>query len=191
MSSSIFLLTPTLDADPRLHLREWKISVNRYARTLLAQYDPYGLLSAVADPVVWQALPANIGVDAAGNVAYRALPTYPAPTPLIAGDGPATRDIFKAATDARHAHLSALAKLTTVLLTSIGETNRNAIAHPLYDTQLLTPRGIMTAMSNMHGVFTQSDVDALNLPLTVKLPSLSTFEAHVAAYRHALAALTI
>jgi hypothetical protein len=144
MSSSIFLLTPTLDADPRLYLREWKISVNRYARTLIAQYDPYGLLSAVADPVVWQALPANIGVDAAGNVAYRALPQYPAPAPLIAGDGPATRDIFKAATDARHAHLSAMATLTTVLLTSIGETNRKAISHPLYDTQLLTPRDIMT-----------------------------------------------
>jgi hypothetical protein len=83
MSSSVFHLTPTLSDNPRLHLRDWKLSINRYARTLLAQHDPYGLLSAVADPIVWQALPANINIDAAGNPDYRALPTYPAPPPLL------------------------------------------------------------------------------------------------------------
>ena len=97
--------------------------------------------------------------------------------------------MFKTATDARSAYLEATATLTTVLLTSIGETNRKAIAHPIYDTQLHTPRTIVDAMTTMHGVFTQTDVDSLQLPLTVKLPSLSVFEAHVADFRHALAAL--
>ena len=76
MSSSVFTLTPTLSINPRLYLRDWKLAVNRYARTLLAQYDPYGLLSAVADDTVWQALPANVTLDANGNPVYRALPQY-------------------------------------------------------------------------------------------------------------------
>ena len=80
-SSTIFSLTPTLSADPRLHLREWKISANRYARSLLAKLDSCGLLGAVADTIVWQALPDNVITDGAGLVSYRAIPTYPAPPP--------------------------------------------------------------------------------------------------------------
>ena len=81
MSPSVFILTPSLADNPRLHLREWRLSVNRYARTLLARFDPYGLLSEVADQTIWQALPANITVDVNGNPDFRVRPTYPAPPP--------------------------------------------------------------------------------------------------------------
>jgi hypothetical protein len=77
-------ITPTLAEHPSINLPSWLHAVNRYARTLFSEFDPYGLLFLVADDVVWQALPANhLPADAQGNPVFRARPTFDTPPPLL------------------------------------------------------------------------------------------------------------
>jgi hypothetical protein len=81
----------------------------------------------------------------------RARPDFPAPADLAAGDGPAVRDAFKRATDARSAWLACSAAFCAAILDSIGESNRLAISDPDTDTLHLFPRDIINAMTALHG----------------------------------------
>ena len=182
-------ITPSLADNSAINLPAWLNSVNRLARTLFAEYDPYGLLFLVADNVVWQALPANQITDAAGNPAIRARPTFPTPPDLALNAGPAARDIHKHLLRSSMSYLSTLVTLTTALIESIGDSNRTAISHPIYETTLLTPTDIVNQMTTMHSNYTQLDIDVLREPLSVKLSTLTDFRPHVATFRQALAAL--
>jgi hypothetical protein len=50
-------ITPSLSSEPRKHFRPWLHAVNRYARSLFAQFDVYGLLFLVATDAIWNLLP--------------------------------------------------------------------------------------------------------------------------------------
>ncbi len=103
----------------------------------------------------------------------RAIPDFPAPADLAAGDGPAVRDNFKRATAARAAWLEVSAAFCAAILDSIGESNRLAISDPDTDTLHLSPRDIINAMTALHGTMTGAEVDALRLPLKKKLAALA------------------
>jgi hypothetical protein len=132
-------ILPTLTDNSSINLSPWLQAVNRFARTLLSEHDPFGLLFLVADDVVWAALPANQIADAQGNPAIRPRPTFDMPSPPLAVTaGPAARDTHKLATRAAMSYRAAWVVLTTALIESIGENNRIAISHPIYETTLLT-----------------------------------------------------
>jgi hypothetical protein len=67
---------------------------------------------------------------------FRTRPDFPAPAVLAAGDGPAVRDAFKRATDARSAWLAVSAAFCAAILDSIGESNCLAISDPDTDTSI-------------------------------------------------------
>ena len=69
----------------------------------------------VCDDAVWAILNTPPGG------VLRARPDFPAPADLAAGDGPAIRDAFKRATDARSAWLACSAAFCAAILDSIGE----------------------------------------------------------------------
>jgi len=119
----------------------------------------------------------------------RARPDFPAPAALAAGDGPAVRDAFKRATDARASWLACSAAFCAAILDSIGESNRLAIADPDTDTLHLSPRDIINAMTALHGTMTGAEVDALRLPLKRKLAALADLPAHIVLFRGHLARL--
>ncbi len=102
---------------------------------------------------------------------------------------PAARDAFKRATDSRAALLTCAASFLLAILDSIGEANRLAISDPLTDTLHLTPRGVIIAMTTLHGVMTGAEVDALRLPLKKKLSAVSDLPSHVVTFRGVLARL--
>ncbi len=81
------------------------------------------------------------------------------------------------------------ASFLLAILDSIGETNRLAISDPLTDTIHLTPRGIIVAMTALHGVMTGAEVDALRLPLKKQLSAVSDLPSHVVTFRGGLARL--
>jgi hypothetical protein len=89
------IITPTLHDHPRTNLVPWKIALNRSARAVFAEWDQYGFLFGVCDDAVWAVLNTPHGGP------LRARPDFPAPADLAPGDGPAVRDAFKRATDAR------------------------------------------------------------------------------------------
>ena len=75
-------ITPNLHENPSINLPQWKLSIYRFARTLMSRHDAYGLLFLVAPDPVWNALPGNIlPPDGAGNPVFRARPAFPAPAP--------------------------------------------------------------------------------------------------------------
>ncbi len=119
----------------------------------------------------------------------RARPEFPAPADLAAGDGPAVRDAFKRATDARASWLACSAAFCTAILDSIGESNCLAISDPDTDTLHLSPRDIINAMTALHGTMTGAEVDALRLPLKKKLAALVDLPAHIVTFRGHVARL--
>jgi hypothetical protein len=80
----------------------------------------------------------------------RARPDFPVPADLQANAGPAARDAFERATDARAAWLACSAAFCVAILNSIGESNRLAISDPETDTLHLSPRDIINAMTALH-----------------------------------------
>jgi hypothetical protein len=121
---------------------------------------------------------------------FRARPEFPAPADLQANAGPAARDAFERATDARSAWLACSAAFCAAILDSIGESNRLAISDPDTDTLHLSPRDIINAMTALHGTMTGAEVDALRLPLKKKLSSIVDLLAHIVTFRGHLARLT-
>ena len=119
----------------------------------------------------------------------RARPDFPEPAALAAGANPAARDAFKRATESRAALLACAASFLLAILDSIGEANRLAISDPLTDTLHLTPRGVIIAMTALHGVMTGAEVDALRQPLKKKLSSVSDLPSHIVTFRGVLARL--
>jgi hypothetical protein len=75
------------------------------------------------------------------------------------------------------------------ILDSIGEANSLAISDPLTDTLHLTPRGVIVAMTVLHGAMTGAELDALRLPLKKKLSAVSDLPAHIVTFLGILARL--
>jgi hypothetical protein len=119
----------------------------------------------------------------------RARPDFPEPAALAAGANPAARYALKRATDSRAALLVCSASFLLAILDSIGEANCLAISDPLTDTLHLTPRGVIVAMTALHGVMTGVKVDALRLLLKKKLSAVSDLPSHVVTFRGVLARL--
>ena len=185
MSNSKLSLTisPTLTDHPRANLVPWKLAINRAARGVFAEWDAYGFLFAVCDDALWALLNTPPGGP------LRARPDFPEPAALAAGANPAARDAFKRATESRAALLACAASFLLAILDSIGEANRLAISDPLTDTLHLTPRGVIIAMTALHGVMTGAEVDALRQPLKKKLSSVSDLPSHIVTFRGVLARL--
>ena len=177
------IITPTLHDNPRTNLVLWKIAINRAARGVFAEWDAFGFLFGVCDDAVWAVLNTPPG----GQLRDR--PEFPAPPDLHAQAGPAARDAFKRATDARSAWLACSAAFCVAILESIGESNRLAISDPDTDTLHLSPRDIINAMTALHGALTGAEVDALRLPLKKKLSALADLPAHIVTFRGHLARL--
>jgi hypothetical protein len=131
----------------------------------------------ICDDAVWAVLNTPPGQQ------LRARPDFPAPADLQANAGPAARDAFKRATDARAAWLACSAAFSVAILDSIGESNRLAISDPDTDTLHLYPRDIINAMTALHGALTGAEVDALCLPLKKKLSALADLPAHIVTFR--------
>jgi hypothetical protein len=113
----------------------WKIALNRSARAVFGEWDQFDFLFGVCDDAVWAVLSLSPGEP------LRARPDLPAPAALAAGDGPAVRDAFKRATDARSAWLAVSAAFCAAILDSKGESNRLAILDPDTDaTPFICPR---------------------------------------------------
>ena len=185
MSNSKLSLTisPTLTDHPRANLVPWKLAINRAARGVFAEWDAYGFLFAVCDDALWALLNTPPGGP------LRARPDFPEPAALAAGANPAARDAFKRATESRAALLACAASFLLAILDSIGEANRLAISDPLTDTLHLTPRGVIIAMTALHGVMTGAEVDALRQPLKKKLSAVSDLPSHIVTFRGVLARL--
>ena len=150
---------------------------------MFAEWDAFGFLFGVCDDAVWAVLNTPPG----GQLRDR--PEFPAPPDLHAQAGPAARDAFKRATDARSAWLACSAAFCVAILDSIGESNRLAISDPETDTLHLSPRDIINAMTALHGAMTGAEVDALRLPLKKKLSALADLPAHIVTFRGHLAQL--
>jgi hypothetical protein len=127
------IITPTLHDHSRTNLVPWKIAINRSARAVFAEWDRFGFLFSVCDDTVWAVL------DTPGGQ-LRVRPDFPVPADLAVGAGPAARDAFKRATEARSAWLACSAAFCAAILDSIGESNRLAISDPDTDTLHLSPR---------------------------------------------------
>ncbi len=112
----------------------------------------------------------------------RVRPDFPVPADLQAYAGPAVRDAFKRATDARSAWLAVSAAFCAAILDSIGESNRLAILDPDTNTLHLFPRDIINAMTALHGTMMGSDVDALRLSLKKKLSALANLPAQIVTF---------
>ncbi len=128
------IITPTLHDHSRINLVPCKIALNRSARAVFAEWDQFGFLFGVCNDQVWAVLNTPPGGP------MKARPDIPAPAALAAGDGPAARDAFKRATDARSAWLAVSAAFCAVILDSIGESNRLAILDPDTQTPSICPR---------------------------------------------------
>jgi hypothetical protein len=177
------IITPTFHDHPRTNLVPWKIAINRAAHGVFAEWDAFGFLFSilvVCDDALWAVLNTPPGQQ------LRARPDFPVPTDLQANAGPAARDTFKRATDARAAWLACSAAFCVAILDSIGESNRLAISDPDTDTLHLFPRDIINAMTALHGALTGVEVDALRLPLKKTISALADLPAHIVTFRGTL-----
>jgi hypothetical protein len=171
------IITPTLHDHPRTNLVPWKNAINRSARAVFAEWDRFGfLLFGVCDDTVWAVLNTPPG----GQLRVR--PEFLVRANLAAGAGPAARDAFKCATEARSAWLACATAFCAAILDSIGESNRFAISDPDTDTLHLSPRDVINAMTALQGTVTGAEVDALRLPLKKKLSSLADLPEHIARH---------
>ncbi len=162
----------------------WKIAINRAACGVFAEWDAFGFLFSVRDDAVWAVLNTPPGQQ------LRARLDFPIPVDLQANAGPAARDAFKRATDARAVWFACSAAFCVAILDSIGESNRLAISDPDTETLHLSPRDIINAMTALHGALMGVEVDALRLLLKKKFLALADLPAHIATFRGHLARLT-
>jgi hypothetical protein len=139
------IILPTLIDHPRANLVPWKLAINRAARGVFAEWDAFGFPFAVCDDALGSPQHPPWGVDEGET-------RLPKPAALATGTNPAARDAFKRATEGRAALLACSASFLLTILDSIGEANRLAISDPLTNTLHLTPRGVIVAMTALHGV---------------------------------------
>jgi hypothetical protein len=108
--------------------------------------------------------------------AIRARPTWDMPAAHANNAAAAVVSLYKEEAT-RHRDFSMTSRaLTTALLVSVGETNRNIrkTAFPTLKTYMLSPRQVIDTMTLKLGVATSNDVSALKEPLSIALTSLST-----------------
>lgn len=187
-NTSTNFIKPSLSSNPKSNLYAWKKSAHSFARTLMADHDPYGLTSHLVDDQTWEALRENNLPDpdphaGPGAMVVRPRPVYAAPAPLQAGmtrlallrwkeDKTKHADFLKASSELRHA-----------LLQSIGAHNTMTLERAVGDIMDVQPMEIYANMIAQHGVFTTTDIEALEVKLLKPLSSLSNFEPHCAAFR--------
>ena len=184
--TSTITLTHSLATDPRTHFEEWLEDVETQARHQCPQHDVTGALCLVATDLVWAQLPENTTNAAqvlAGThpPAIRARPTCDMPAAHANNAAAAVVSIYREEV-ARHRDFTmASSVLTTALLVSVGETNRNVLktAFPTLKTYMLSPRQVIDTMTLKHGVATSDDVSALKEPLSRALTSLSNLPNHM------------
>jgi hypothetical protein len=130
--TSTITLTHSLAIDPRKHFEDWLEDVETQARHQCPQHDITGALCLVATDHVWAQLPDNI-TNAAQVLAgthpptIRARPTWDMPAAHPNNAAAAVVSLYKEET-ARHRDFSmASSALTTALLVSVGEANRNTL----------------------------------------------------------------
>jgi hypothetical protein len=140
----------------------------------------------VATDLVWVQLPENT-TNAAQVLAgthppvIRARPTWDMPAAHANNAAAAVMSFYREEA-ARHRDFTmASSALTTALLVSVGETNRNVLktAFPTLKTYMLSPRQVIDTMTLKHGVATSDDVSALKEPLSRALTSLSNLPNHM------------
>ena len=184
--TSTITLTHSLAIDPRKHFEDWLEDVETQARHQCPQHDITGALCLVATDHVWAQLPDNT-TNATQVLAgthpptIRARPTWDMPAAHPNNAAAAVVSLYKEET-ARHRDFSmASSALTTALLVSVGEANRNTLktAFPTLKTYMLSPRQVIDTMTLKHGVATSDDVSALKEPLSRALTSLSNLPNHM------------
>jgi hypothetical protein len=184
--TSTMTLTHSLATDPRTHFDDWLEDAETQARNQCPQHDVTGVLCLVTTDCVWAQLPDNT-INAAQVLAgthppaIRARPTWDMPAAHPNNTAAAVVSIYKAEA-ARHRDFSmASSALTTALLVSVGETNRNLLktAFPMLKTYMLSLRQVIDTMTLKHGVATSDDVSALKEPLSRALTSLSNLPNHM------------
>jgi hypothetical protein len=184
--TSTITLTHSLAIDPRKHFEDWLEDVETQARHQCPQHDITGALCLVATDRVWAQPPDNT-TNAAQVLAgthpptIRARPTWDMPAAHPNNAAAAVVSLYKEET-ARHRDFSmASSALTTALLVSVGEANRNTLktAFPTLKTYMLSPRQVIDTMTLKHGVATSDDVSALKEPLSRALTSLSNLPNHM------------
>jgi hypothetical protein len=125
-------LTHSLAIDLRTHFDDWLEDAETQARNQCPQHDATGALCLVATDRVWAQLPDNI-TNAAQVLAgthppnIRARPTWDMPAAHPNNAAAAVVSLYKEEA-AKHRDFSmASSALTTALLVSVGETNRNLL----------------------------------------------------------------
>ena len=116
-------INPSLSSEPRKNFRPWLHAVNRFARSLFAQFDVYGLLFLVATDAIWNILPHNLVLGQDGQPIpnqFRARPDFHLTPVLQDGATPAARETYKTAQHAHRAFLSDKATLLQAMIASIG-----------------------------------------------------------------------
>jgi hypothetical protein len=195
--TSTITLTHSLAFDPRTHFDDWLEDAETQARHQCPQHDATGALTLVATNLVWAQLPDNI-TNAAQVLAgthppnIRARPTWDMPAAHANNAAAAVVSLYKEEA-ARHRDFSmASSALTTALLVSVGETNRNILktAFPTLKTYMLSPRQVIDTMTLKHGIATSDDVSALKEPLSRALTSLSNLPNHMNVFLLASQRLT-
>jgi hypothetical protein len=184
--TSTITLTHSLATDLRTHFDAWLEDVETQARHLCPQHDITGALCLVATDHVWTSMLDNITNLAqvlAGTYApqFRADPAWDMPAQHLNNAAAAVVSIYKKEA-IRHRDFSiASSTLTTALLASVGETNRNLLkpAFPTLTTYMLSPLQVIDTMTLKHGVATSDDVSALKEPLSRALTSLSNLPNHM------------
>ena len=154
----------------------------------MADHDPYGLTSHLVDDQTWEALRENNLPDpdphaAPGAVVLRPRPIYAAPAPLQAGMTRLALLRWKEDKTKYSEYLKAPSELRHALLQSIGAHNTMTLERAVGDIMDVQPMEIYANMIAQRGVFTTTDIEALEVKLLKPLSSLSNFEPHCAAFR--------
>ena len=157
--------TSSLAHEPRIHLEAWLEEAETVAVNLCPQHDPTGALTLVATDVVWEQQPENLTNTAqvlAGSHAavYRARPTWGMPATHAGNAASATVSIYRQELTRFNEYTLASKALAKVLLDSIGEKNQVLLKtlHPTLKIYAFTPRHIVDAMYDKHGIPQSEDI---------------------------------
>ena len=189
--------TSSLADEPRFHLEAWLEEAETAAVNLCPQHDPTGALTLVATDVVWEQQPENLTnlaqvLAGTHQAVYRARPTWTMPVTHAANAASATVSIYRQELTRFNEYTLASKALAKVLLDSIGPKNQVLLKtlHPTLKIYAFTPRQIVDAMFDKHGIPQSEDIIKLRSPLDLALTSLSDLENHMANFLLASQRLT-
>jgi hypothetical protein len=187
---SIMFITLTftniLADNARQYLEPWLENAATLARTLCAEHDFSGVLTLVATDTVWAQHPGNVTNKAdamangdATNICARITWSYPGPM-----NNASQVMLCKQATDRHMAYSVTATRLSTVLVDSVGDSNKTYLKTVFAGIALyaLLPRQVIDAMTTKHGVLTGDDISKLRASLSNPLLSLSGLVSHQEKY---------